>query len=314
MRAKFINESVFSTNSDEKTELENLKTLDKSPENLTKIDSFLQYYEEVSDRWEKIISGYYPYSGTANGWSDVERDSPNQFDNAWHEATRMINSLNESALSKDIKRINDLFSRSKGDDDKLIQLTNNMANSIKDKEKAFRRTKAAWQVLGKDNNPIADIFLKKYNELGGNINRKADEILNPSEVIGSLMPKEKQYKSARSISSRWANNGGNPILPVGRINLTTGECKYFNVYDTWEDSTAEIWWDYLHTTLDKPRLKLIVTSGDTPIYNIGDEKSFKHDQTGAFIGHLKMIDYCQLKHAKALIPLYGNSIPGYTYK
>lgn len=76
-------------------------------------------------------------------------------------------SLNEAAEARDVQRIRDLFPKSKGDDAKLLQLTTNMAKSIDSVEKAQRRAEAAWQVLGPENNPIADIFLARVHELTG---------------------------------------------------------------------------------------------------------------------------------------------------
>ena len=76
-------------------------------------------------------------------------------------------SLDEAFEEKDRKRIEDLFSRGKGSDEKVLKLAQNMANSIDDYNKAQRRAEAAWAVLGKEMNPIADIFLKRAAELGG---------------------------------------------------------------------------------------------------------------------------------------------------
>jgi hypothetical protein len=76
-------------------------------------------------------------------------------------------SLNEAAEARDVQRIKDLFPKSKGDDEKLLKLAKNMAQSIDNVEKAQRRAEAAWQVLGAENNPIADIFLARVQELTG---------------------------------------------------------------------------------------------------------------------------------------------------
>ena len=73
--------------------------------------------------------------------------------------------LFEAPEERDIKRVEDLFHKSKGSDEKLLQLTRAMAKSITDIDKAQRRAEAAWQLIGKENNPIADIFLAKVEEL-----------------------------------------------------------------------------------------------------------------------------------------------------
>ena len=73
--------------------------------------------------------------------------------------------INEYATGKDIQRIKDLFAKSKGDDAKLLQLAQNMANSIDDPQKAKDRASAAEQILGKTNNGIADIFNQRFKDL-----------------------------------------------------------------------------------------------------------------------------------------------------
>jgi len=91
--------------------------------------------------------------------------------------------INETTEFKDIKRIKDLFHRSKGSDSKLLQLTQNMANSIDDIDKAQRRAEAAWEILGKEDNPIADIFLKRIEEL-----KDSSKTLKPKQTINFSKP------------------------------------------------------------------------------------------------------------------------------
>ena len=38
----------------------------------------------------------------------------------------------------------------------------------------------------------------------------------------------------------------NSILPIGVVNLKTGESKYFNIYDTWADSYVNIFKNITH--------------------------------------------------------------------
>jgi hypothetical protein len=76
-------------------------------------------------------------------------------------------SLNETVTSKDIMRIKDIFTKGKGSDEKVIRLTQNMAKSITNYEKAIGRAEAAEQILGKNNNQLADIFYKRAEELNG---------------------------------------------------------------------------------------------------------------------------------------------------
>jgi len=216
---------------------------------------------------------------------------------------RAITTLNELADPKDIKRIKDLFIRANDNEEKALKLAQNMANSIKDVEKAFRRAEAAWEVLGTTDNKIAQVFIQKYNELGGISSRLPDEIIDEASVLGSMMPFSKQYKGKRGYAGS--------ILPVNRINLTTGKNAWFNVYNTWADSTFEVWRVNNSTT---EKFRLIATAGDTPTCQIGQNQDFYHDQNSKFFGNWELIDYIKVKYAKHLIPYYGNSIPGYTYK
>lgn len=195
-----------------------------------------------------------------------------------------------------------MFPKSKGDDAKLLRLARNMANSIDDVEKAQARADAANQVLGtQGGNPIADIFLDRVKELGGSVSQKyklpASQLPNPKMSDGN------NYKG---------KNYDSPILPIGSVDLETGECKYFNIYDTW-DGTVEVWQVKRWGGTDN-KTKLVFTAGDEPIEGIGQVRDFVHDQTGARMGTWQMIDYTRVKDMRGLIPLYGRKIFGYTYK
>ena len=67
--------------------------------------------------------------------------------------------------AKDDKRINDMVTKSKGDDAKLLKLAQNMAKSIKGGQKATDRTEAAIKILG-EKHPVTDTFKKRAEELG----------------------------------------------------------------------------------------------------------------------------------------------------
>lgn len=72
----------------------------------------------------------------------------------------------DQAEEKDLWRMRDMKTRSKGDDNKLVQLAQQMANSIKDENKARRRADAAAQVFsGNVKNKIVKIFEDKTNSL-----------------------------------------------------------------------------------------------------------------------------------------------------
>jgi hypothetical protein len=100
------------------------------------------------------------------------------------------------------------------------------------------------------------------------------------------------------------------ILPLGKVQLGTGESPAFNVHITWDDEgTVEIWQSR------EGKKKLIFTTGDKPSAKINDTQDFRHDQSNGVIGrNWKMIDYAPLKELKELIRLYGSSLSGYVYK
>jgi ribosomal protein S20 len=74
--------------------------------------------------------------------------------------------LNEVPEEKDKQRIKDMFTKSKGSDEKLLQLAKNMAKSIDDGLKAFRRGEAADVLLGPEDNELSKIFYDRAKELG----------------------------------------------------------------------------------------------------------------------------------------------------
>jgi len=121
---------------------------------------------------------------------------------------------------------------------------------------------------------------------------------------------KEEIKSIKEIS-----RNDSPILPLGTINLKTGESKYFNIYDTWgEDSTYEIWEVYGERNPEKKLTKIIATAGIKPLYNIGDSNSFIHDQNRRYLFQGKLIDFAVGSDLKNLASKYGNRIKGYTYK
>jgi hypothetical protein len=104
-------------------------------------------------------------------------------------------------------------------------------------------------------------------------------------------------------------DNGSPILPLGAVNLQTGASKYFNIYETWDDSTAEVW-----KRTDNNKVVLVFTSGKESLYKKGDTQSFIHDQTRRYLFSAEMIDFAYITDIKHKLSKYGRSLSGYTYK
>lgn len=260
--------------------------------------------------------------------------------------------INEEFGQKDLVRMQDIRTKADGDPSKEISLATTQAKIIKDAGKAAARGEAAEQVFGK-NSEISNIFFDRVRELGGSGRGVAsNQILAPitkapekGEKLerefkkGFILPSDriagdvkKQggfqrglgskaslgvgiYSKTEEWEDKWVGSygrwGGDAILPLGYVNLSTGKCDYFNVFDTWgdNDTTAELW----KTSAGK--LKLVFTSGNEPLYKLGNRNNFKHDQTGRSMFEAQLIDYVPLEHLNELIRKYKvSSISGYTYK
>jgi hypothetical protein len=233
------------------------------------------------------------------------------------EEIRMIlelGELNEGA--KDVSRIESMQKKSGGNMNKMVQYAQSMAKSIKDKHKALARGKAAIDVLGDAGGEVARIFFDKAKELGMDIDPKMYKTLKvvakpmPRSIMqGKELAKAKKHDGSPSKgNNRFSKWGGSAILPVGSVNFITGKCKYFNVYETWDNSTFEIW------KTDNGKHRAICTSGIGPIYSIGSRQDFQHDQTQRYLFSAEMVDWCQVEGMMNLVDLYGKSMPGYTYK
>jgi hypothetical protein len=264
------------------------------------------------------------------------------------KAKFVYQSISEAYEPKDLKRVKDFAKKSGGDFEKEVALARQMANTLTNMNKAVGRAEAAAEVYGGWND-IVQVFYDKAKELGYN-GPVPGKRLEAGIVLGSKLPKEQQYKSRRDDYSRGGyRRGGSPILPLGKVDLRTGKCEYFNVYETWGDhpTTVEVWRDNKNidtshlnlsatpvmptggiASLLKPKpkeevelskrkffnYKLVFTSGSTPTHSIGDRNEFRHDQSGAHIGTWEMVDYVPLEHMRELILPYGGNLSGYTYK
>ena len=205
----------------------------------------------------------------------------------------------EAASSKDVQRIQDIVTKSKGDEAKMLTLANTMCKLITDKNKAYDRGLAAIQILGADH-PVTKVFMDRAQALGVDVAAKSAQ----TKVLpGSKRPSSEQFKTSRSF--------GRPasILPCGSLNLKTGQNKYFNINEPYQaNSTLEVW------EVGYKVWRIVMTSGSTPIWQIGTKGYFVHDQTGRPMFEGTMVDYIEAPHAEELIPLYGKSMSMYVYK
>lgn len=100
------------------------------------------------------------------------------------------------------------------------------------------------------------------------------------------------------------------ILPIGRINLKTGNSRYFNVYENWGNNTTyEIYREFR-----SGKIKIVATSGTRPLRKIGETIDAAHDQTRRFMFSGELVDFAVGNDLKGLAETYGNSILGYVYK
>lgn len=207
----------------------------------------------------------------------------------------------EAASSKDIQRVQDIVTKSNGDENKMLTLANTMCKLITDKNKAFDRALAADQILGADH-PVTKAFAERAEALGMDVSKS---LASAKVLPGSQRPSSEQFQSSRKATRP------SPILPCGKVNLQTGKNQYFSYKEDWHlNSTLEVW------EVGYKKWVIISTSGSTPIYPIGTSCVFEHDQTGRYMfnGPAMMVDYIEAAHCEALIPLYGKSLSCYVYK
>lgn len=216
----------------------------------------------------------------------------------------ILESLVLEASQKDVQRVQDIITKSAGNDAKMLTLTNTMCKLITDKNKAFDRAMAADQILGTEH-PVTVAFLDRASALGMDV---AKSITSSKVLPGSKRTGDDQFKSTRTFSGGYKGRGC-AILPCGSINLQTGKNKYFSIRDQYQtNSTLEVWQDMSGTC------RIVITSGSTPIYPIGTKGYFAHDQTGRDLFSGTLVDYIEAPHSEVLIPLYGKSLSCYVYK
>jgi hypothetical protein len=216
----------------------------------------------------------------------------------------ILESLVLEASQKDVQRVQDIVTKSKGDTNKMLTLANTMCKLITDKDKAYDRGVAADQILGADHE-VTKAFFSRAEALGMDVAGKATQV---KVLPGSKRSSGEQFKTTRKFTGGYQGRGA-AILPCGSLKLKTGQNKYFSLRDTYQvNSTIEIW------EVGYKVYRAVITSGSTPIWQIGTKGYFAHDQTGRPMFDGTMIDYIEAPHSEELIPLYGKSIPCYVYK
>lgn len=75
----------------------------------------------------------------------------------------------------------------------------------------------------------------------------------------------------------------NAILPIGSVTPNQGECKYFNIYEVYTNSTVEVWKN------EDGKIRFVSTSGES-MNTPGNRQEFMHDQTRRFIGMWEMVE------------------------
>lgn len=265
---------------------------------------------------------------------------------------------------KDIMRIEDFFTKSRGDSDKVISLANSMAKKITNAEKAFNRAEAAKVVMktkAGENNAVADIFYARANELGYDSSKipvslpkaqttkpadakpvKADAPKSspvpvstekpvithePKSDPASKLPSSEQFKSNKESRTIPGENGaGCPIKPIGSVDIAQGTC---GIYGSADDSiydniggVVEVWklnndqhvLIFTFGLMTKNGATLTSSEAETPSVQIGTDTLFIASDTNKYLFYGELVDYIKVEDMSALIDLYGNVLPGYTYK
>ena len=201
-----------------------------------------EYYIEV---WPRPENGYWGSTGAPIWSSDEIVENP----------------VFETAEPKDIDRIKGLFKRSKGDDEKLVQFTQNMANSITDYNKAIRRAEAAENVIGSDDNPIANIFRERAEEIDKGVDVQRER-RSTSTSRSIELPENPKFNSDDLPTLPWSKNkkfAGILYLPTySAIAIWNWEITGQLSDGAWENSKPDNHWRFwadLFTKLGRPEVQ-----------------------------------------------------------
>ena len=254
--------------------------------------------------------------------------------------------LNEAYGQKDLVRMEDIKVKADGDPEAEIKLASTQAKLINKGPKAAARAEAAEAVFGPDH-AVTQIFRDKAAELGASTGQASKGVLAPVKgPVGKGEKLEREFKKKKILPSErvggedvesggsFGRGGGDVfqkmgigrfakppetsnehewrdawILPIGWVDVGSGESRDLNVYKTWPDSTAELW------ETPEGKYRLIFTAG-APSLKIGQTRDFTHYWDQKNIGrNWRFIDYLPVKDLMELVRVYNkHKFPGYTYK
>ena len=198
--------------------------------------------------------------------------------------------ISEAVTPKDIQRIEDMFRKSAGDDEKLLRLAQTQANLIKDYNKATARAEAAEQLIGVEDNPVADIFRARAEEISGGVPMPAAPSRRVAKPAGPSLPAQNpplKRENLPEASGKYLPEGvkGFIYLPNGAClaiwdweitgQLSDGAWENTRPYDHWK------FWSDLQPVL-----------GDPEVISIGYPLKTSYNLTGLleYIGD-RMVQY-----------------------
>jgi hypothetical protein len=215
--------------------------------------------------------------------------------------------------SKDLMRLESIRDKAPNDFMTQMMYAYNMSCAITEPGKALARGYAAQEVFG-EYSPICAVFFERAYKLGGSsVVPSASE--NPwddsDEGLEELyyeIPEKEQPASRKpnpmvltgEVSRR---TSWSALAYLGKLNLIKGSGPNFDLR-RYPLGTIEVW------ETEDEKYRIIYTGNLEPNYLIGEERTFKYEGKEVV---WKMIDYIESEFVSNLAPLYGKSLPIYSY-
>ena len=291
--------------------------------------------------WLKSLDGDDPEANqkikkaVKKGWFEISSVEDSMKEQALREAIRaQIKELRDDETPSSSKVHIDIVPEKEEDggmyrvfvDNKLVYSTNDMVDASDWKQKYEHtyglKEEASPEFLDKVEDITSDELLNKLADIVLDLRevqkkllkfrpKLVDELKTATDSIEDVQNKltdgefigEGAYKYGRADS----------ILPMGTVNLKTGDNQYFNVYEEWKDEDenfgAEFWKD---PNVQMP-YKIIFGSGHDR--EEGDRQDFQHDQTRAKFGTWTYIKHVDLEQLKELAKeMKSGKLSAYVYK